>query len=183
MDLLLLTSVAGGAAEARAAAVVEPVLPHAAMRYTQPQPYEEQGPHGYELHEEVAAVRQCCTQDGGQLVRALDDAVHLLEERAANGALQGVNTPTAGQGSANGSNNGPAVTVVHWKKCAVVQLSGMAQGSWVRLKPHYGSATWCVPACSLRLRMTAVQILPAGTCCTRPSRRRWLQCAAPERSS
>lgn len=67
---------------------MHPVLPHAAVRYTQPQPDEEECPHGYELHEEVAAVGQCCTQYGWQPLRALDDAVHLLEECAANGALQ-----------------------------------------------------------------------------------------------
>eukprot|EP00878_Enallax_costatus_P026676 GHUV01028644.1.p1 GENE.GHUV01028644.1~~GHUV01028644.1.p1 ORF type:complete len:103 (-),score=23.22 GHUV01028644.1:258-566(-) len=58
------------------------------MWHTQAQPDQEQRSHCYELHEEVAAVRQCCSQDVGKLVRCLYDAADLLEESTANSTLQ-----------------------------------------------------------------------------------------------
>ena len=58
------------------------------MWHTQPQPHQEQRPHCYELHEEVAGIWQGCSQDVGKLVRCLYDASDLLEECAANSALQ-----------------------------------------------------------------------------------------------
>lgn len=164
-----LTCVAGRAADARAAAVVEPVLPHAAVGHAQPQPYEEQRPHGDELHEEVAAVGQGCTQDGGQLLWALDDAVHLLKERTANRTLQGSSKSTKSP-STSTSAQGCACTASMACSASVHSVGSLCQGCGGDRKG--GGCAQGVQACT-----------PAGTCCTRPSRRRWRRCGAPAQTS